>query len=128
MFQEVLGGTFQKPGETFPFSGETFPFSGGTFPFVNKPLGPVIDAPGRRLFLLPALLLLLLPLPDLLLEHLRLPLELLDAVAEGLILAPLLLAGADPLVRNDQGKTALDVATDRGHTRVVEMLQRANAP
>ena len=44
-----------------------------------------------------------------------------DAEVVGILLA----AGADPLLRDGDGRTALEVAAERGHAEVVEMLSRA---
>ena len=40
------------------------------------------------------------------------------------IVVLLLGAGAQPLIRNNDGKTPRDIAADRGHLQVVELLER----
>jgi ankyrin repeat protein len=40
----------------------------------------------------------------------------------------LLAAGADPVARNDDGKTALELAKAAGHDAIVARLDEARAP
>lgn len=52
------------------------------------------------------------------------PLHTAGYVGDPEVVRMLLERGADPLVKTEEGKTAIDIARERGHARVADLLER----
>lgn len=55
------------------------------------------------------------------------PLHTVAFTGNAVVAAMLLARGADPLATTDDGKTAIDIARERGHTEVARMLEAARS-